>query len=258
MGIWDAYQARLNVNGETKRERLLAHTQDNISRKITDSLSCHDVLINGVKQTITITNKRDDPNLKNICALPGESLVHGGIVDFANSKWLIIEVDANDEVYSTGQMRRCNYLLKWLNTTGSIIEKWCVVEDGSSALIGEKASDIMAIGDARLAITIAKDADTIEIGRGKRFLIDDPDAKNVLAYQITKSDRLYSIYNGVGVYRYILNEVNVTDNDNKDLLIADYYNHTSVINQKTNTQENITILSEEVHSNSDANKGVWI
>lgn len=225
MGVWDAYEARVKVNGETKRDRLLQHTQDNISRKIVDSLSCHKVLINGVEQTVTITNKREDNTLKNICALPSETLIHGGLVDFAKAKWLITELDANDEVYCTGKMRRCNYLLKWLNAEGKLIEKWCIVEDGSSSLIGEKNTDIMAIGDARLAITIAKDDDTQAIERGKRFLIDDPDAKDVLAYQITKSDRLYNLYDGVGIYRFMLNEVNVTDDDNKELLIADYYNH---------------------------------
>ena len=225
MGVWDAYEARVKVNGETKRDRLLQHTQDNISRKIVDSLSCHKVLINGVEQTVTITNKREDNTLKNICALPGETLIHGGLVDFAKAKWLITELDANDEVYCTGKMRRCNHLLKWLNAEGKLIEKWCIVEDGSSSLIGEKNTDIMAIGDARLAITIAKDDDTQAIERGKRFLIDDPNAKDVLAYQITKSDRLYNLYDGVGIYRFMLNEVNVTDDDNKELLIADYYNH---------------------------------
>ena len=96
MGVWDAYEARVKVNGETKRDRLLQHTQDNISRKIVDSLSCHKVLINGVEQTVTITNKREDNTLKNICALPGETLIHGGLVDFAKAKWLITELDAND------------------------------------------------------------------------------------------------------------------------------------------------------------------
>ena len=54
MSAWDTYQARLEVNGTTRRERALKHTQSYISKKITDSLSCHKVLINGIEQTVTI------------------------------------------------------------------------------------------------------------------------------------------------------------------------------------------------------------
>ena len=224
MNMWDTYQARLEAFGTTRREHALNHMQAYISNKIVDSLSCHTVLINGIRQTVSILNKREDMSIKKICALPGEHLKHGGLVDFANSKWLITEIDTNDEVYSSGVMQRCNYLLKWLNKKGEIIEKWCIVEDGTKYLIGEKAEDMMSIGDARIAITICKDQDTIELGRGKRFLIDDINTEAPLAYQITKPNKLFNIYNNVGVFRFILNEVNMTDDDNVELRIADYFN----------------------------------
>ena len=82
---------------------------------------------------------------------------------------------------------------------------------------------IISIGDARIAVTIGKDKDTNKLVRGMRFLIDDMDSTQVLAYQITKPNKLYSVYDGEGVFRFILNEVNLTDNDNVELRIADYY-----------------------------------
>lgn len=82
----------------------------------------------------------------------------------------------------------------------------------------------MAIGDARIAITVAKDEDTVELERGLRFIVDDADSENVLAYQITKPNKLFNVFNGKGVFRFILNEVNLTENDNKKLMIADYNN----------------------------------
>lgn len=224
MSSWQTYRARLEVWGRTKRERKLRQMQEYLSSKSRDSLSGHTVEINGVAQDVIILNQREDMSSKKICSMPGEILVHGGLVDFANSKWLITEIDANDELYSSAIMKRCNHLLRWINRDGKIVEKWCIAEDGTKYLIGEKTSDLMAIGDARIAITVGKDSDTIEIGRGKRFLVDDEDSGEVLAYQVTKSNRLFNVYNGEGVFRYILNEVNMTDNDNKTLRIADYYN----------------------------------
>lgn len=230
MSAWHTYEARLEINGLTRRERNLKQAQSRISNKIINSLSCHSVLINGIAQTVTILNQKEDMTTKKICALPNESLLHGGIVDFANSKWLITDLDANNEVYASGIMQRCNYLLKWLNQKGEIIEKWCIVEDGTKYLIGEKTTDIMSIGDARIAITIGKDKDTIELKRGKRFLVDDLSSETPLAYQITKPNKLYNVYNNEGVFRFILNEVNITDDDNIELLIADYYNRKSELN----------------------------
>lgn len=263
MSVWDTYKARMNVSGKTDRERALKHTQSYISQKTTGSLSLHTVMIDGLEQNVTILNQREDMALKKICALPGETLNHGGLVDFANSKWIITELDANDEVYASGMMRRCNYLLKWLNKEGQIIEKWCVVEDGTKYLIGEKSEDVMAIGDARIAITIGKDSDTIELRRGKRFLVDDMDSDEVLAYQITKPNKLFNIYNGKGVFRFILNEVNRTDNDNVPLRIADYYNWTPPVPLVDKHQDTDITLEEIRNTNSskinnDDRKDVWL
>ncbi len=80
----------------------------------------------------------------------------------------------------------------------------------------------MTIGDARLALTIGKDEDTIELQRGLRFIIDDTDSEAALAYQITKPNKLFNVYNGKGVFRFILNEVNLTKEDNLALRIADF------------------------------------
>ena len=263
MGMWDAYEARMSIKGRTPRERTLFHTQDNIGRKIPNSLSSFKVVIGGREQQVTILSQKEDLTIKKICSMPGETLPHGGIVDFADSKWLITELDAVDEVYSSGIMRRCNYLLKWIDETGKVISRWCVVEDGTKYLIGEKSEQIMSIGDARIAITIGKDSDTNKLSRGRRFLVDDMDARDVLAYQITKPNKLFNVYNGHGVFRFILNEVNLTDNDNVKLRIADYYNwhpHIPLDNEHRDTDQTVEEIVEEAKSKEppQPDQKVWL
>lgn len=222
MSVWDTYNARLVVNGNTRRENALARTQGYINRKLSSSLSYQPITINNVSQKVSIVDT-EELNIKTICALPGESLLHGGIVDWEGNKWLITEIDAHNEVYEKGTMQQCNHLLRWRDLSGNIIEKWSIVEDGTKYLIGEKQEDIMSVGDARIAVTVPKDSDTVNLKRGNRFLIDDVDTGEVLAYQITKPNRLYNIFNNKGIFRYILKEVNPTDNDNLELRVADYY-----------------------------------
>lgn len=263
MSVWESYKARTEINGVTRRSRALSREQAYLSRKTPGSLSCHNVLIEGRHRNITVLDQREDVNIKKICAMPGEQLPHGGIVDFANSKWLITDLDANDEVYASGFMHRCNYLLKWLDVRGRIIEKWCIVEDGTKYLIGEKSESMMAIGDARIAITLGKDSDTTALKRGKRFLVDDLDSNEVLAYQITKPNKLFNVYNGNGIFRFILNEVNLTDDDNVELRIADYYNWQPYVKRDNEHRDQDLTIEEIVDAASHKeppkdDKGVWL
>jgi hypothetical protein len=61
--------------------------------------------------------------------------------------------------------------------------------------------------------------------RGCRFLIDDEGSDTMLAYELTKPFKLSGVYNNKGVFKFVLQEVNSTDDDNQDLRIADYYKH---------------------------------
>lgn len=227
MGVWDAYRDRMERDGQTKRDAWITNARQSIGRKLLDSPSCRKVLVDGEEQMISVM-RHAQSGYKKIASMPGETLKHGGLVDFANGKWLITDIDPDDVVYQRGIMRQCNHVLRWVSSkTGEIREKWCVVEDGTKYLIGERTREFLTIGDGRMAVTIAKDPETIELCRGLRFLIDDEDSEFVTAYQITKSNKLFSVYNGEGCFRFILNEVQLTDNDDVEKRIADYKNRMS-------------------------------
>lgn len=271
MSVWNTYEARLGASnnsvGDPKRNSVLDHAQGRISRKITASLSYNTVKVNGVDKQVSIKDVTGDYTTKKIFSMPGESLPHGELIGWENSMWLVTEVDAHHAIYSEGLMRRCNYYLRWIDEIGNIIGRWCVVEDGTKYLIGEKTEDMMAIGDARVAVTIGKDCDTNKLSRGRRFLIDDMDSDNVLAYQITKPNKLFNVYNGKGVFRFILNEVNLTDNDNVELRIADYYSWEPQVNtpkpdvQVEDTLEQIIVDAKKRTENAPdkiKDSGVWL
>ena len=84
---------------------------------------------------------------------------------------------------------------------------------------------IVTRGDSRISLTIAKDEYSIKLSRENRFLIDDYDAKDVLAYRLTKPFKLGGTYNGEGVLNFVLAECNTEDSDNFELHIANYYDH---------------------------------
>ena len=233
VSIWNTYEERLGVpgdpTGDAVRDTRLIRAQSRVRRWVTESLSYYTVKVAHGDGTIIREKKqiavRDTPDydIKKIFSMPNEKLPHGKLIWWLDNFWLITDVDAHNEYLTEGLMRQCNYVVKWIDNSGVTISRWAIVEDGTKYLIGEKANQMMTIGDARMALTIGKDEDTQHLRRGQRFLLDDPDSEEVLAYQITKPNRLYRVYNGVGAYRFILNEVQSTDGDNKELRIADYY-----------------------------------
>lgn len=89
----------------------------------------------------------------------------------------------------------------------------------------EDRNYIVTRGDSRIAVTIARNIYTAKLGRENRFLIDDPDTGFMLAYLLTKPLKMGWTYNNMGVYKFVMQEVQTTADDNTELGIADYYKH---------------------------------
>lgn len=228
MGAWDSYQSRLSVRGKTKRDALLNRERSYLTRRLSSSLSYHNLEINGVAQNAAVVNS-DDLSKKVLYSLPGEEVLDGSLVYWSDSYWLVTSTDPNKEVYTKAIMQRCNHKLRWIAADGNIIERWCVVSDGTKYLTGETSSSSgnngMSLGDTRIMVSLAKDRYSVQLNREFRFLIDDEDSISVLAYRITKPFKIGCVYNGHGVMNFIMSEVNTEDSDNFELRIADYYKH---------------------------------
>ena len=84
---------------------------------------------------------------------------------------------------------------------------------------------VITRGDSRVAVTIAKDSETVKLGRTSRFIIDDYDTKEPMAYRLTKPLKLGFSYGSEGVYVFVMAECNLESDDNTELHIANYYKH---------------------------------
>ena len=76
-------------------------------------------------------------------------------------------------------------------------------------------------GDSRIAVTLPKDEETLALGRDARFIIDDYNAPNPLAYRLTKPFKLGGSYDDDGVVIFVMTECNSEFDDNPVLHIAD-------------------------------------
>ena len=242
MGEWDVYQNRMGVRGDTRRASHLNRELQSLAGHLPDSLSYTEAIIYApehqvnipdddssiyaVKMEVAIINS-DNLNEKMVMAMPGEEIENGSLIHWMDQYWLVIEQDANNTIYRRSKIFQCNHLLKWVNPDHKICTQWCVCEDGTKYLTGELEDRqfIVTRGDSRIAITLAKNSETVKLNRQSRFLVDDPDDPEKMAFALTKPLKFAGVYGGKGVYKFVLQEVNTTDDDNQELGIADYYKH---------------------------------
>ena len=134
MDSWFAYKERIDARGGSRRNASLVRETEYMKRKLGDNLSSFKVEIDGKPQQVSIINT-DNLDTKKIFSMPGEDLHHGGLVSWMDNHWLITEKDYNNEVYTRCTMQQCNYLLRWVDpVTLKIMERWCIVEDGTKLL----------------------------------------------------------------------------------------------------------------------------
>lgn len=130
MSVWERYSSRSEVRGKTRREAALKQERRWIDRYADYSLSYHKVVMDGEDIGAIILDS-DNLNIKTICVHSGQPFNNGATILWNDQYWLVTALDANDEVYIRATMQQCNYLLRWINAKGEIIERWSIVEDGT-------------------------------------------------------------------------------------------------------------------------------
>lgn len=257
MSVWSSYENRIASHGTSKREAALKRELHMLENELEDTLSYHTVGIEDIYYKVGIVNS-DNLNEKTIYSLDSNCIKGGEVVDWMNNKWLVVECDANSEIYTKAKLKQCNYLLKWIDSESVIHEQWCIIEDGTKYLTGEyeDRNFVVTRGDSRIAMTISRNKDTVKFGREHRFLIDDPDSLEKLAYLLTKPLKVGAVYNSKGVYSFVLQEVVSTDDDNHELGIADYYKYFT----KDDVTDNATDESDDEDDNAsdEGGKKVWL
>ena len=124
----------------------------------------------------------------------------------------------------------------------------------------EDRNFIVTRGDSRIAVTLPRNKHTAEMNRETRLLIDEPNDEHMLAYTLSKPLKLGSTYGETdGVYKFVLQEAVMTDNDNPELRIADYYKfYDRSDNSNINTSTDNPVINPEENIDPDTGKEVWL
>ena len=202
----DRYTARMNLHGTTQRERaknrLIAHLNDRTQH----SLSYKNILLNG-EETQLVINSGTQPYYKEFQSLPSQEINIGDYVEWANSHWIVVTCDSDDEIYRDGKLNQCNYLLKWQNELGEIIERWAVIQSASKYNDGTDSNAVITLGSDQLSIIVPIDSETIKLKKSmsKKFFIDG-NTEDPTTYELTGTCNVPDTYNGHGITSWIVKE----------------------------------------------------
>lgn len=177
--------------------------------------------VNNVTQELVVIHT-DDEFKKTVIAYPDSTFYMGNTVDCYGMKWLITKVDANKQIYTIGEMTQCSILLKWQNASGTIVERWAVVEKPFTSL---DENNIISTSDKKYNLRLPYDSETQNLFVNKRFLLEKANGVP-LAYNLTSFDGVTNtgILN-IGLTQDEYNGTGFPDGtvDNADLMIANYF-----------------------------------
>ena len=141
--------------------------------------------------------------------------------------WIIMYL-SDDAMFQRHLIRKCNYLLRWKNSSGDIIERWAVFSDNQRLINGERDVNWnrMVLSSYSTVLYLPCDSETINIKMDDRFLIDHPDIEGAPEAWIVRNrnvnSKIFESYNGVielAIARHQYNH----NTDNKEEMVADYY-----------------------------------
>ncbi len=210
---WTKYINRITAEGKTQRDRNITRLRNQINNKVFANPSYKSVKINGV-ETNLIIDSGTQTYYKEFKSLPNQEINIGDYVDFANSKWIVATCDYDDEIYRDGKLCQCNYLLKWQNELGEIIERWAVILSASKYNDGTDGGNVITLGSDQLSVMIPLDKESLKLKKsmGKKFFIDY-NTEDSTAYELTGTGNVPDTYNGHGVTSWIVKECAYTANE---------------------------------------------
>lgn len=252
----DRYEARINLHGTTQRERAKNRLITHLNDKTQHSLSCKNILLNGV-ETQLIINSGTQPYYKEFQSLPSQEINIGDYIEWANSHWIVTTCDSDDEIYRDGKLEQCNYLLKWQNEVGEIIERWAVISSASKYNDGTTSNNVITLGSDQLSVIIPLDEEAIKLKKsmGKKFFIDS-NKKDPTTYELTGTGNVPDTYNGHGITSWIVKECAYTATE--DDLKYGVCNYKLVDTTPEENPDETTVLTDDVNATISGNKNLKV
>lgn len=156
----------------------------------------------------------------------------GMYIFFEDRYWLIDGYPGTQGIYEKATMCLCQYNLKWQNSNGSIVERWCNIQSASKYDVGETGNNVLFLTSNNYTIKITYDEETLNLEE-KRVFIDKRKVNPKKVFKLTRNDDILYDY-GDDIHGSILSFIADKDElnnkvDNRELRICDYISSTPIL-----------------------------
>jgi len=236
---YGTFKLRMGISGDSIRNTQIHNTRHFVEKLIVDDPSFREnVEILGKGHVSARFNNYKivhgtTPQMDIQASLSEDTMFNMGDIFFLNdSYWLCVEAITEHDVFRKGKVEECNYLLRWQNPiTLEIIERWGSIRNPYSSGVAE--SRVISIERSKYRIKLPYDDETALFRVGKRFLIDVQGGNEVMPYSIIEYDPVTMRYmsRDEGFLIINLQSSQIEDDDNADLMIANYISPPSLPQQ---------------------------
>ena len=213
------------------KENQLYYLHDVIDSNFNRNIDYYKGELNEKDCDFLIIDKQNSHIQKEVKTKSHVPLNLGDIVHVYNTRYMIIEVDANRDKLNQGLAEQVNYNLKWIEKSDSkdiLCSSYCIMGNATQYNSGEYDGKQMTVGTSQQQVMLPSNQHTNRIKRSQRFLIGKA-IDNMIAYRVSTVDHVTLNYGEKGIVKLMLEEDTIDRNkDNLELGIADYYNNKNI------------------------------
>lgn len=258
MRCLDRFNRKMALSGSSIRNETIKNSQELLKETFADDPS----FTSGVYFWQPSTHSYADPNElpirlygrsfsnANGVVVKFQTLIDNPIVvgdmlyDSNDDEYLLCTESFNvDGVHWKGKFSLCNWILKWQNKYGDILEYPCVDINSTQYNSGEQASAKMTIGSSQHMATLPYDENTIAIKSPQRFFLDR-DTETPTSFIVTQNDNTSMFFGKKGLIKITMLECERNnDTDRPDLGICDYFEKDEL---KTNNADKNKVIKSVI------------
>ena len=259
---WNKYINHITAEGKTQRDRQITRLKNQINNKVGSNPSYKSVKLNG-EETNLIINTSTKPYYKEFQSLPDQKILAGDYVEWANSIWLVLNADSDDEVYTDGNLRQCQHRIYWQKADGTIVSRYAYTENASAYNNGETGNNTITLQSNQFMVYLPYDEETAELDNDKRIHMSRSNAK-CKPYELTRPDDITYGFGEKGVLNIIFtqtqynqeNDKLITLEDGTQAWICDYIDSPTTPPSEPTTPDETEDLSATISGTSNLRIGV--
>lgn len=266
MRCLDKFNQKMRLNGGSLRSENIKNSREMLQRTFFDDASLSLGMYfwelglksyEGKEPVMARIYNRDFSNANGVTmsfqTLIDHPIIVGDIIyNSVSDEYLICTESFNiDDIHWQGKFTLCNWILKWQDKNGDILEYPCYDINATQYNSGERSNKEITIGSTQHMITLPYDENTVALKSPQRFFLDK-NTVNPTSFMVTQNDTTSYNYGKKGLVKVTLAECAANSaTDRFDLGICDYVDKDTI---KTDNANKIFVSKSVISYNTNVIK----